>query len=377
MQSAIHTLASYRANPDIFGQRGIARNVTVKDPVFWDQYDNDTLIYDAIWLEQDKVVRLFFPKLLAFQSPLQAATWKIDSKVQRSKRLRRYGVYDTLDIPCDTHPNKMELCLADHVQQIMVNRADYGRFAGRNVLYTQIKDDDLVWIRSWVLAHQHNHGVDAVLIGNNNSANYTSGKLRETIADIDGIAVADVIDVPLRYGPLPRAATNAGRQTFLQTALQNIVHDRWMCHARGIILCDVDELVVANNGRSIFDHTAESRLKFTRFAGQWRYRRQQDGPVHHKDHIYAHPGSQHCPSKYCVVPNSVMGRRSWAIHSLEGVNRRLFPASRNYLFYHCRSISTSWKNMRGRPASASMVRDDETAAFMARTFSDHPEDRQV
>jgi hypothetical protein len=223
----------------------------VKDPAFWGQYDNDTLIYDAVWLEQDKVVRLFFPKPLAFQSHLQAAIWRIDSKAQRLKRPRRYAVYETLDVPCDIYPNTIELCVAGHVQQIMVNRADYGRFAGRNVLYTQSKDDDLMWIRSWVVAHQRNHGVDAVLIGNNNSTSYTSEKLHETIAGIDGIAVADVIDVPLRYGPLPRSATNAGRLAFLQTALQNIVHSRWMRRARGIILCDVDELVATNNGRSI------------------------------------------------------------------------------------------------------------------------------
>lgn len=377
MQSAIHTLASYRADPDVFGQRGIARNVTVKDPAFWDQYDNDTLIYDAIWCARRREITVFFPKLVGFEKAIRSAIWSIDGKPVRPHRLRRFRVYDALTLPSETFQGSLTLTVNDDQLALSVSHADHNRFAGRRVIYTQVKDGSLDWVRDWVTAHQRNHGVDAVLVTNNNSTAFSDEDLRTTLASIKGIAVADVLDAPHRYGPLPQTADNVGATKFQQRTLLNLVKARWFAQAYGVLMCDVDELVVSRDGQSIFDVTRRSWFKYVRFEGEWRHHKADPETVRHADHIFRKQTGNDCISKYCIVPDSFLGRKSWSVHAVESVNRRIFPASPKFHHYHCRGISTSWKYTRNKPAPASMVRDEATAAFMAQTFSDHPEDRQT
>ncbi|WP_108815349.1 hypothetical protein [Loktanella sp. Alg231-35] len=369
MHSAIHTLASYRADPDIFGERGIARGVTVKDPTFWDQYDNDTLIYDAIWCAERREITVLFPKLIGFEKAIRTATWMIDGNVVKPRRLRRFRVYDVLSLPCDVFKGTFTLTLGDHQIALPVSQADHNRFAGRRVIYTQVKDDSLDWVRDWAAAHQRNHGADAVLMSNNNSTEFSSEELRATLASVDGIVVADVLDVPLRYGPHQSTADSVGTTKFQQRTLLNLVKTRWFAKAYGVLMSDVDELVVSHGSESIFDATQRSWLKYIRFGGEWRYQMGDTETIRHAHHIFRRPKGNDCISKYCIVPDSVLGRRSWSVHAIESVNRRIFPASQKFHHFHCYGISTSWKKKRSGLVRENMIRDEKTAKFMEQTFA--------
>ena len=367
LQSTIHELATFKADPVVFGSRGLPSGVTVKHDEFWDSYDNDTLFYDAIQDDAHGWIKLFLPTSVDFAKHLKRARWMVDGKLVQPRRHKRFRVYETICLPQGAD---LKLSIDERTFHLALSQADHERYAGRRVLYTQVRNDNLDWVRDWVVAHQRNHGVDAVLVTNNDSTAYDSSTLRKTLASIAGLAIADVLDLPLRYGPHPKTATKVGLTKFQQRLMLNLVRDRWFWKAAGVLICDVDELVTSRNGQSIFETTAQSWTKYTRFPGQWRYHQVIDGTQTHADHVYRNDRDERCVSKFCIVPDSLLGRTSWSVHALEYVNRRLFPASRQFMHYHCRGITTSWKNARDMPDSAILVEDEATAQFMRKTFPD-------
>ncbi len=367
-KSAVHQLGTVDATAVGLGERGLPRGALVHDQVFWDQYDNDTLIYDTVWSAERQQLRVFFPKLFNFRTPIRKARWTLNGKACKASRLKQFRVYDCVTIPCNDPTSALELQTTLGQCRIPVSPDDTDRYRGRNVIYALNKDNDLAWICDWVAAHQRNHGVDAVLLGDNGSKTYSSEDLRRALADMPGIAVADVVDIPLRYGPNRKTATPVGDLKFLQRALLNIVKDRWLQQARGVLICDIDELVVSSTGQSIFDVTAKAVFKYTSFSGSWRYRLPTPDDACHADHIYTASPPALCTNKYCIVPGSALGRMSWGVHALEGINRRVLPASRAFTYYHCRSISTSWKNNRTRPPREKLQRDQATETFMENSF---------
>jgi hypothetical protein len=246
------------------------------------------------------------------------------------------------------------------------------RFAGCNVLYTQVKNDNLEWVYDWGCAHQRNHGVNAILVTNNGSTAYTSEELRRVLKRIPHLKVADVLDAPLPYGAHSKYGTGAGATKFLQPALLNLARDRFFEQSRAVLLCDVDELVQSAGTESIFDATVVSRFKYKSFHGVWRYAKLSGASVQHADHILSKPNEQKCASKYCVVPNSLMGRMTWGVHCLEAINRHIFRPANRFQFLHCRQITTSWKFDRNRNGHAGATLDTDSQAFMAKTFETDP-----
>ena len=305
-KSAVHQLGTVAAAAAGRWERFLPWWVSVHDQVFWDQYDNDLLIYDTVWSAERRQLRVFFPKLFKFRTPVRKACWTLNGKVFKASRLKQFRVYDCVTIVGIDPTSALALHTTVGECRIPFSPADTDRYHWRNVLYALNKDNDLAWVRDWVTAHQRNHGVAAVLLGDNGSETYTSEDLRHVLADIPGIAVADVLETPLPYGPNPKTATPVGDLKFLQRALLNIVKDRWLQQARGVLICDIDELVVSPTGQSIFDATAKGIFKYTSFSGSWRYRPPGPGDARHADHVYTATPPALCTNKYCNVQFSML-----------------------------------------------------------------------
>lgn len=369
MQSAVHHLSSLVADPAVFGERGLPPGVKALQDSFWDDYDNTTLIYDAVWFAPAGAVRIYTPKLLGFKPAMMAGRFLVDGQPVKL-RLTQYRQYDMLTLLAPKSPESVVLRHEGHDFDIALSPAVHDRFAGRNVLYTRIRNDDLTWVRDWVLAHQRLHGADAVLIADNGSEAYTSEDIRAALSGIQGLAAADVVFAPHRNGARPNQATASGLTKFQQSAYMNLARDRWLHRARAVLVGDVDEIVAPLGAQTIFDATAQSSFKFTRFDGVWRFQAPDGGTPSHAAHTLTPEPERPCASKYCIVPDSFLGRRSWAVHSLQSLNRRVIPASRKFRFYHCRSVSTAWKNTRHTPDMTTLSEDPETTALMHRAFPD-------
>ncbi len=369
MKSTIHALSSVKAPPDTFGERGLHAQTSVTDPTFWDRYDNDTLIYDSIWQTKAGRLRIYCPKLLGFKKTMLRATFRINGQVVGKPKLREFRQFDVMDLPCRTEPQIVEMQVDDTTVPLPFSVADPDRFAGKNVVYTKVQNDNLDWIHDWGVAHQRNHGANAIVIANNASTAYSNEDLRATLAAIPGIDVADVLDGPHSHGPHPSTCKGIGWARFQQKSYLNIMRDRFLMAARAVLLCDVDELVAEPSGHSIFDATVNSWAKYKPFRGAWRFTDAAAKSPHHADHMWQDENESPCPGKYCIVPNSLLGRTSWSVHTLENVNRRLFPPRNAFRYYHCRGISTSWKYDRKGGDSRRLTIDPMTRDFLASTFN--------
>jgi hypothetical protein len=304
-------------------------------------YDFRTFVYDAVAMPG--AVWLFCPKLANFRSLLGGLA--IDGRPARVGRVRRFERYDIVELPWDGTPAVLSLTVGGWRAEVAVSAVDRATFAGRNVLMTLSKNNELGWIRDWVLFHVREHGADAVLFFDNGSAGYGTAEI-EAALDL-GLPVR-ALSAVFPYGP-QGARRMRSRANFLQAALLNLARFRFLGPARAVLQCDVDELVVRRGDAGIYDATVASRAGFLRFAGEWRFPAPTGAMPLHRDHYMRGAEVRTCPPKYCIVPEGPMRRKSWSTHGLHGVlfgGRFVDP---RFGFLHCYGISDFWK---GRPATA-------------------------
>jgi hypothetical protein len=328
------------------------------------RYDFRTLVYDAVQLPDR--VWLFCPKLANLAALLRGAT--IDGQPARVRRIRRFERYDVAEIPWADTAGTLAVAAGGWRAEVALNPADRATFAGRNVLLTLSKNNELRWIRDWVLFHVREHGADAVLFFDNGSRAYGLPEIEAALGDIPGLGPVVVVSAPFPYGP-QGARRMKFRANFLQAALLNLARHRFLAPARAVLQCDVDELVLRRGDAGVFDATVASRAGFLRIPGDWRYPDPRSAAMPlHRDHFRRSPASKPCPPKYCIVPEGPMRDKSWATHGLHGVLfGRRFVTDR-FRFLHCYGISDFWKGRPTSQAARATEVDPEAQAALARVF---------
>lgn len=333
------------------------------DPAIWQDYDRRTLVYDAIYLPNSHVVRLYLPRLLNLQGILSRSRFMIDGQETdpfRHSVFRRFEVVDFRHRRPPPERIRIDTESAGTFET-RINPAAHEAFKGRRVIYTLLRNEKLEWIRDWLTFHSAAHGADAVLIANNGSTSYSSSDLHAAIAAVPGYVVSEVVSVPLPWGPRG-GAPGVDDGKYLQTALLNLMRDRFLLLADGVLNLDVDELLLPLGQKSVFDRV--KRWGFLTFPGEWRYPDASVVEPLHRDHIFRDSSDKPCATKYCFRPTSWLGRMCLSVHSLEKVNRRFFSGRRQFTFLHCRNISTGWKYDRTRFADGNMKVDPATVAAL-------------
>lgn len=329
------------------------------DPAIWQDYDRRTLVYDAIYLPNSGHVRLYLPRLLNLKGLFSRSQFFIDGQEVRPARHYVFRRFEVVDF---THRNSAPERIRIDTEsfgafETRINPVAHESFKGRRVIYTLLRNEKPEWIRDWMKFHRAVQGADAVLIADNGSTDYSTSDLREAIAEVPGYVACHVVSVPLPWGPRG-AAPGVDDGKFLQTALLNLMRDRFLLLADGVLNLDVDELLLRLGRKSVFDRV--KRWGFLTFPGEWRYPDASVVEPLHRDHIFRDSSDKPCATKYCFRPSSRLGRMCLSVHSLEQVNRRLFSGRRQFTFIHCRNISTGWKYDRTRVADKNMTVDPAT-----------------
>lgn len=344
---SVHQLSSIRLDPEAGHRRNAPKGVVVKADSFWDRYDSQTLIYDAIHCAQRRELRLYLPRTLNYKGLLASATIKVDDKPQTQIRWRKWRHHEVLIIRGLSTAKTLSIILDDQTHTIPIHAVDIG-LSDLNCLYTLSKDNDLDWIKDWARFHVIHHGLEAVVFFDNGSTRYHADELDATLRTVPGLKAVRVVAANLPHGPLNQDCTNRSDAKFLQVAMLNLARDRFLSRARSWLTLDVDELLLSPTRESIFDAVEQNRWGHLTFPGIWHYPDESD-TRNYQSHRSIRPGDAPCPTKYALRPSGPFGNFALQVHSLERIHRKFSFVPKRFWFMHCRGISTSWKYTRALP----------------------------
>lgn len=346
-------LSSVLLPPDAPVLRESPRPVQLRNDRYAQQFDWHTLFYDVYRVGRDVVLQ--GPPLRNLAAPLLAAPRLRNRFGPLFPRARRVERTNASEIWLRTNDSELILDGPLGRFEIAVQPNLSHRFAGRRVLHTLSKDNDVRWIIDWIRYYACVHGADAVLVYDNASTRYTAAELEAQLAATFPDIVVTVVHWPYKYGPQGGLAGAVnGIETpwdsdYCQTGSLQHARFRYLRSARSVLNVDIDELVVAAGPAGpIFAATERARGGFIKFAGQWitsaAPRAVTVADCRHADFTLRDvQETEVCPPKWCVVPAACDDiRHSWSVHNLFGAraNKRV---TADYTYRHFKGISNNWK----------------------------------
>ena len=358
--------------------RDSPRPPELRDARYADQFDWRTVFYDVFRVGREIVFQ--GPPLLNLEPALLRDAWfepRLSGWFPAGRITHRHRC-DEVRVRGREDALTLDGALGRH--RVTVQPDESHRFAGRRVLHTLSKDNDIRWIAEWTRFHASEHGADGLLLYDNASTAYDLGELRARLVEACPDVAVTVVGWPFPYGPQGGlAGAVGGRETpwdsdFCQTGSLQHARVRFLSAARSVLNADVDELVVSAIGESIFAATERARGGFLKFEGCWISTASPSprpgGDCGPGDFLYRDAReTETCPPKWCLVPDERRQRRTtWSVHNLFGSphNRRLTD---RFAYRHLRGLSNDWKYQRSTPLAwdpERFVRDDDLAAALAR-----------
>ncbi len=370
------TLSSITIPPESGMRRESPRPAHLRNTSYAEQFDWDTLFYDCYRVGADIVLQ--GPPLLNLAAPVLGAPRLRGRFGPLFKRTRRIERVNASELWLRDAAERLTLDTALGSLEIVVQPSETARFAGRRVLHTLSKDNEVRWIVDWIRYHERIHGADAVLFYDNGSSRYTVSELAAELTAAFPAMVIVVVAWPFKYGPQGGMAGAVNGQEapwdsdYCQAGSLQHARLRFLRLARSVLNADIDELVVGP--APIFAATEVSPGGFIRFPGQW-VTGTTPYPVapavcRHADFVHRDlRETAGCPPKWCVVPSACDDRRhSWSVHNLFGAQANKV-ISKDFSFRHFKAISNNWKGDRGDAGAfdpARFVKDVPLCKALAR-----------
>ena len=330
---------------------------------FEDAYDYDTLWYDAVRIGGR--LRLVCPRLYTLRPLLDRLT--ADGAALGRPRVSTSRRHEIATLSAPSGAARVGLRLGDWAGESGISADAAGHFAGLNASLHMNRDNRLEWIADWARFHIAEHGLQAMLVMDNASADYPPEAILEALSGT-GLSRAVVLKVPQPYGPTRRKHGKRGGK-FLQPAMLNLARLRFLRRARAVLNADLDELVWSRAG-SVFDAAVRSPFGLVSFAGRWRLPPpRSEAPFRHAEHVHVRAGERPCPMKYCIRPTGPLGWAGWDVHRLESLVPIALPPRREMGYWHCRGITTDWKGYGRLNPDDIGARDASTAAVLERVFA--------
>jgi hypothetical protein len=340
-----------------------------REPNFSEQFDYDTLFFDAFFRSQKEILITApsFFNLLPFLRRMDITARPSSRRCAfRIRNLDRHAQI-RVAVPEGTSSMSLRSEIGQFEIEPHSNLSEF--FADQRVVFTLSKNNRLEWIKDWIRYHRDIHGATGVLLYDNQSTAYEPQELLSSLSQVAGIERLCVVSWPFRYGPQGPDAKHFWDSDFCQNGAWE--HARWMFlqRARSAMNADIDELVVSDDGSSVFAAAERSRSGIVRYNGHWvhgfngRTRTASDcAPMRvvDFDHYLRHSTSRRwqlfprrenvCAPKWTVVPGRCPDRAQWTAHRIKGWTGSL-SINRNFSFRHFREIGNHWKYDRsGREA---------------------------
>jgi len=317
------------------------RPLHLRQPGYEDAFDSTSVSYDVF--RCGNAVFLSGPPLLNLADVMRSATWSVDGRPcgepelsdwDRSPRSwlhHRGGGLLTSRTPYFTGETEIGESYCD-------------MFANRYCIVALSKNNRLEWIQEWLTFHHRQHGVTGAVIYDNASTDYGLDDLREAIEAVDGIEAAVVVSWPFKFGPEPGPGGWDSR--YIQISALENARWRYLRTAGGVINADPDELVLTEDGRSVFAHAAASKSGVVRYHGRWiematTRRLSPDRGRRFIEYSHYDPTEEPTTAKWTLIPERVPNAAQWLLHTVAGSEP---PQQTEAVMHrHFKGINTNWR----------------------------------
>ena len=329
-------------------------------------YDNSTLFYDAMWVEEGRSALLHGPPFLNLGKSVAAMrVVALPSGHTCSHRTRTMDRQSEcwVNTPAGTVSLEIQSALGNFSIRPSANRCSI--FEDKRVLMTLSKDNKLEWICDWIRFHRDIHGANAVLFFDTGSTAYTLEELEERLASVRGMDVVRVVRWNFKYGPQSYFGKYWDSDYCQMGSMEN-ARWRFLQKARSVLNMDIDELMLTQD-KTIFEQVESAPERYCRCFGKWviapgglegqvqPFSQSGIQPRHSdfnytlaiqsKWKFYRFVKVNRCPTKWAVVPSACPVSAQWRVHKIAGM--RATPLAVEDMSYrHFREINTNWKYRR-------------------------------
>jgi hypothetical protein len=323
-------------------RRDKPRPVELQDEKYARDYDDTTLFYD-VFQAADRVVAIG-PPLFNLSTLVTPDKLALDD---RPATLDHRDVQIFYRSTIEGHGTTLSLDAVELGGRLVagVQPAHLDVFAGRRVLLTISKDNRLDWIADWADFHVRAHGVDAVLIYDNGSRTYSPADLLDRLRRVPGLAAVVIVPWHYKFGPVGRPDGTGWESKFAQPAMWEHARHRFLKRAAALVNADIDELIVAESGGTLFDHLARSKSGAITYAGRWISPVRRGIPwgrrrFRHYRHLVKNEPLY--LDKWTCVPAMIPDDVQFTNHFFLGSGFEATPVP-EIVFRHFRAITTNWK----------------------------------
>lgn len=335
-------------------------------------FEDRVLVYDCFWhADGDRIVMVGPPPMNLLRA-FEAASFRAEPSgkplILATHASLSQAVFELIGPPPDT--THVRLGGSEVVLPVMANHA--AELAGRRVLFSMNKDNELDWVRHWARHHQRHHGTDTVILFDNGSTRYGVDELRAALAGVPGIVDAIVPSWPYRFGARDDALKRDPYWAhFVQNAAMSVVLRRYGTRAKALLNVDVDELA-APAQPDLYERAERSRTGLLTFRGRWVEAIADAGaPNDHRAYsrVLADETARSCGNfKWVLDP-----KRRWVRnprvqpywHWIEGRPLLAKQRLKDQVYWHFRGINSNWKETRTAPRPGDTVVDAALAACLA------------
>ena len=344
---------------------------------FLDAFDATSMAYDCFWHADGTRVLLVCAAPVNLVAGYALATFMASGVTlkQRFHTSLSVMIIELPDVPAGS--SNVTMTFGKDTVELPIRANQSAALAGAKVLFGMNKNNDLAWIREWASFHQRLHGTDTVILYDNGSTDYAVADLVETLRAVPGLAHVAVPVWPQPFGRTdPAVRLNPYWAHFPQIASMSAVLRRYGASAAGILNADIDELVEAPAGRSIYDIASSLRHGLAVFRGRWiEAVPLADSAIDHRDYGLMQRDPKRArsrPNKWALDP-----KRPWVAnlrvhpywHWIAG--RPMFSkvTPDGALYWHFRGINTNWKRTPDPVPRETLIPDTDLATAFARAAS--------
>jgi hypothetical protein len=295
------------------------RNPDRQQSNYHDLFDSHTVFCDVF--NTDAGIAMIGPPLLNLESTFLEATYTIDGQVfpvstfplNRAQRTQITAM----------HADSLRIDFGEYNVEAAVRSPMNSLFRGRNVLVAMQRNNPLRWIEEWARLYVAVNKVDALILYDLRSTDYTLTELREVLVAIPGLECSVIVHWPFKYGVKPKFAGDPWDSDFGQYVAWEHAYRRFLQEARAVTVSDVDEVFLAQDGRSIFDHAAESATGVVRFRQRFIEPVVHRAPTSGKDTSYSdyslfEPARALSTPKYAAILERLHHGHQLLVHSIAG-----------------------------------------------------------